>query len=158
MTAHDATDEQERKEASRIHALLLRRQKICKELLDTERTYVGSLETLCKGKKIIFATKLFLLQNYFLLQKKNCFLCFWEINIFFFLILVFLEPLMKAAVYSKTPIISPEDVKSMFSIIEVITKINREFLGTLVNSVCYKKFSDIFFLHSEKKKKTRKLK
>ena len=61
---------------------------------------------------------------------------------------------MKAAVYSKTPIISPEDVKSMFSIIEVITKINREFLGTLVNSVCYKKkiFSDIFFLHSEKKK------
>lgn len=39
---------------------------------------------------------------------------------------------MKAAVYSKTPIISAEDVKAMFSIVEVITKINREFLENLV--------------------------
>jgi hypothetical protein len=52
---------------------------------------------------------------------------------------------MKAAVYSKSPIISAEDVKSMFSIVEVITKINREFLDTLVCVfVCFLCFCTFF--------------
>jgi len=88
-------------------------RKIARELLETEQNYVDSLQTVVK----VFIIILFFLLKIFIkifLEKKK----------------VYLEPLSNAVIKNQ-PIISGEDIRSLFSIIEPISKVNAEFLGHL---------------------------
>lgn len=80
-----------RKKAIKLRPILLRREKIARELLETEHSYVDNL---------IAAVR------------------------------VYLEPLA-SAVLKNQPIISSEEIKTLFSIMEPISKINGEFLVQL---------------------------
>eukprot|EP01119_Soliformovum_irregulare_P013253 TRINITY_DN3515_c0_g1_i1.p1 TRINITY_DN3515_c0_g1~~TRINITY_DN3515_c0_g1_i1.p1 ORF type:complete len:730 (-),score=250.69 TRINITY_DN3515_c0_g1_i1:71-2260(-) len=80
-----------RRIAAQIRPQLLRREKVCRELHQTEKTYVDSLQTAIR---------------------------------------VYLNPVMDS-VLANNPIIPDDDVKALFSIIEIIAKINAQFFKEL---------------------------
>lgn len=111
-----------RQEASVVHPQLLRREKIARELWATEKSYVDSLNLAVRVKNF-WHTENFYIIIYFL--KFN----FYFLRIYFFE-KVYLKPVMDSVI-KNDPIISAEDLKSIFSIIEIIAKINAEFLQNL---------------------------
>eukprot|EP01116_Phalansterium_solitarium_P024544 TRINITY_DN9016_c0_g1_i1.p1 TRINITY_DN9016_c0_g1~~TRINITY_DN9016_c0_g1_i1.p1 ORF type:complete len:763 (+),score=251.13 TRINITY_DN9016_c0_g1_i1:108-2396(+) len=80
-----------RRGMTKLNPQLMRREKIARELLATEESYVRSLKVVVN---------------------------------------VFLGPLLHSVV-EDNPIIPADDIKSIFSIIEIITKVNEEFLRGL---------------------------
>jgi len=86
-----------RLQAAKVHPQLLRREKIAKELYETEKSYVQLLNVLIK---------------------------------------VFLQPILDSVVKSdKNQILTADETKALFSIIEIIAKINAEFLSNLETRV-----------------------
>lgn len=105
---------------------MLRREKIIKEFFETEKSYVSSLNICIKVNSLSF--------NYYF------YYFFWK---------TFLQPLLNSVIKEEDPIIPSEEIKNIFSIIEIIAKLNGDFLNQFKKkmenfSATYTLLSDIF--------------